>query len=70
MKQTTEPGGQAAGRLQRWSIYYSDGEFARLLGDPLLGIVEAETIDDAERLGRALPTYTNTTAGVWAVPAK
>jgi len=70
MNTPAEPSGQAERRLPRWHIYYSDGEFARLLGDPLLGTVEAETIDDAERLGRALPTFTNCTAGVWAIPAK
>lgn len=70
MNATTQPGGPAVRRLPRWSIYYSDGEFARLLGDPLLGIVEAETIDEAERLGRSLPTFTHTVAGVWAVPAE
>lgn len=59
-------------RSKRWRVYYSDGEYARQLGDPLLGIVEASTREEAERKGGALVTIAP--PGVWVVeddaPAK
>jgi len=57
---------------RRWRVYYSDGEYARQLGDPLLGTVEAGTREEAERKGAALVTIAG--PGVWVVedgaPAK
>jgi hypothetical protein len=33
---------------QLWGIYYTDREYARVAGDPLLGVVAASTKTDAE----------------------
>jgi hypothetical protein len=52
-------------RPKTWRVYYSDGEFARLLNDPLLGIVEAETREEAERKGSGLGAIAG--GGVWVV---
>lgn len=49
---------------QEWNIYYADGEFARTMGDPLLGTVWATTKDEAERKGASLPRIATS---VWAV---
>jgi hypothetical protein len=47
-----------------WHIYFGSREFARERGDPLLGTVEAETKEDAERI--AISRGLGGTAGVWA----
>jgi len=47
----------------RWNIYYESREYAREQGDPLLGIVEAYTQEEAERLARERGL--GGTAGVW-----
>ncbi len=52
-------------KTRTWRVYYSDGEFARLLNDPLLGIVEAETREEAERKGAGLGAIAG--GGVWVV---
>lgn len=52
--------------MMQWAIYYRDREYAREQGDPLLGMVEAETKEQAERLACAqglAGVY-----GVWAWP--
>lgn len=54
-------------RPRRWKCYYSDGEAARQVGDPLLGIVEASTREDAEEKGHHLPAYRSHVGGVWVV---
>lgn len=53
--------------VRRWKCYYSDGEAARQVGDPLLGIVEASTREDAEEKGHHLPAYRSHVGGVWVV---
>lgn len=50
--------------LQEWNIYYADGEFARTMGDPLLGTVWATSREEAERKGGSLPRIATS---VWAV---
>lgn len=55
-------------RKRQWNVYYADREFARLMNDPLLGTVEAETREEAERLGqRCLPLAVG---GCWVVEAE
>lgn len=55
----------------KWGIYYRDREYARVAGDPLLCIVEAESKNEAEILAwnSNLSSY-NKTAGLWASPLK
>ena len=57
-----------AARPKRWRVFYSDGEAARQVGDPLLGIVEATTRKEAEEKGHHLPAYRSHVGGVWVVP--
>lgn len=52
-------------RPRRWRVYHRDGEYARLLGDPLLGTVEATTREQAERQGASLLPFAG--GGVWVV---
>lgn len=54
-----------AARPKCWRVYYSDGEAARQVGDPLLGIVEATTREEAEAKGRHLPAYRSHVGSVW-----
>lgn len=51
--------------IKVWRVYYADGEFARQLGDPLLGYVESATREEAERKGANLPEIAG--PGVWVV---
>ena len=53
----------------KWRIYYQDREYARVQGDPCLGIVEAETKADAERIGarHGLGALGGMVGGLWAV---
>jgi hypothetical protein len=39
---------------QFWGIYYTDREYARLLGDPRRTVVEAPTKQDAEKIAGKL----------------
>lgn len=52
-------------RPKRWHVYYQDAEFARLMGDPLLGTVEAATREEAERQGASLVPFAG--GGAWVV---
>ena len=52
-------------QMRRWRVYYRDGEYVRLLGDPLLGTVEAATLEEAERKGASLLPFG--IAGAWVV---
>ena len=52
--------------MTTFAIYYRDREYARVAGDPQLGIVDAVDKDDAERRAGYLDTVG---AGVWAVSA-
>lgn len=55
-------------RKRTWNVYYGDREFARLMHDPLLGTVEADTREEAERIGqRCLPMAGG---GCWVVEAE
>ncbi len=51
--------------LKTWRVYYADREFAKLMNDPLLGVVLAETREEAERLGQRCITIAG--AGCWVV---
>ena len=59
--------GTDAGPVVRWGIYHQDREYAREMGDPCLGIVQAggklEEETEARRQGISGPT------GLWAHPA-
>lgn len=48
-----------------YKIYYASQEFARVMGDPCLAIVEAESKQDAELLAEKL--VDSRCAGLWAV---
>lgn len=53
-----------------WNIYYESREFAREMGDPLLGRVEAESFEEAvEKAWKALEIAGKVVfgAGLWAV---
>lgn len=50
--------------MTRWNIYYLSREYAREHGDPLLGVVEAETKEEAER--KANVSGLGGVAGCWA----
>ena len=52
--------------IRRWWIYHGMREYAREAGDPVLGIVEAESKDEAERLA-ARQGLSSAGAGYWAV---
>ncbi|MCC5664800.1 hypothetical protein LC653_12950 [Nostoc sp. CHAB 5784] len=49
----------------KFNIYYDDSEYARVMGNPVLGVVEAGCKDEAEIL--ASKNGLGGTAGVWAV---
>ncbi len=49
-----------------WSIYHASREYARVMGDPKIGEVEAATKDEAERI--ACEAGIARGAGAWAVP--
>lgn len=54
-----------------WNIYYQSREFAKEMGDPLLGQVQAENAEEA--LARAerdpeIACKAYPGAGLWAVP--
>lgn len=53
--------------MKIWNIYHRSREYARELGDPLLGTVEAETKEEAE--AKAWGSCKGGEAGYWAVPA-
>lgn len=49
----------------KWKIYHRCREYAREMGDPVLGTVTAATKQQAEQL--AAQQGLGTVAGVWAV---
>lgn len=56
----------------KWNIYYESREFARSLNDPCLGIVEADSKQEAEEKARNGEWRTklsevNVVGGFWAV---
>lgn len=51
--------------MRTWNIYYGSREYARVMGDPLLGQVSAATKQEAERV--ASKQGLGGTGGVWAV---
>lgn len=59
--------------MMQWEIYYGMREYACEVGDPLLGVVEAETKEQAEAIARkrglgARLSTGRAGAGVWAAP--
>jgi hypothetical protein len=52
----------------RYLIYYGMREYARAMGDPCLGEVEAESKEAAEALGRE--RFDTHGAGAWAVEVR
>jgi len=53
----------------RYAIFYQDREYAREMGDPCLGTVEADSKEEAKR--RAIEKgWLVPGAGVWAVELK
>jgi hypothetical protein len=56
--------------MTRYEIFYESRELARELGDPLLGIVEAESAEEAVRAAERDSEITRKAmpcAGLWAV---
>ncbi|MBD2499860.1 hypothetical protein [Anabaena azotica] len=51
--------------LLRFDIYYENREYARMMGDPLLGVVYAESKNEAETI--AIKNGLGGTGGCWAV---
>ena len=55
-----------------WNVYYGSSEYARVMGDPVLGTVSARSRDTAiakaER-GEWLTRGQSSLAGYWAAPA-
>lgn len=50
----------------KWMIVEKDREYAGFLGDPVLGVVDADSKERAEEQSRAAGIYTG--SGPWAVP--
>jgi hypothetical protein len=55
---------------QLWGIYYTDREYARLMGDPLRTVVEAPTKNAAEEIAGKLGLESPWAHPVTAVRAK
>ena len=58
----------------RWNICFADREYAREIGDPDLGQVEADTQEEAIEKAKRDPAITRRAAGhcvsLWAYPVK
>jgi hypothetical protein len=58
---------------EKWNIYYGSGEFAKTMGDPVLGQVEAnsqaEAVATAWQDSTIVGRMANVTAGLWAAKA-
>lgn len=54
----------------KYSIFYSDREFAHAQGDPCLGSVYAGSKEEAENKARKRNMSKVPGVGVWAVPAQ
>lgn len=53
--------------MKKWRIYYGLREYARETGDPMLGIVEAESKEAAESQAGRFGLGNVPSAGYWAV---
>lgn len=53
--------------MKTWEVYHRDREYAKLLGDPCLGFVRAET--EQEAATKACTDFPTPT-GIWIVETK
>lgn len=56
---------EAKKEKRKYEIYHRDREYARISGDPCLGLVEASSKEEAER--KAIAQGFNLPTGAWAV---